>query len=79
MPNGSLSNTTPLVAVFMVTYNHEAYIKTAIESVLSQKTTFKWQLFIGEDGSKDGTLALCKHYADEFPEKVKLFSRGKNI
>lgn len=79
MPNGSLSNTTPLVAVFMVTYNHEAYIKTAIESVLSQKTTFEWQLFIGEDGSKDSTPTLCKRYADEFPEKVKLFSRGKNI
>ena len=70
---------SPLVAVFMLTYNHQAYIEEAIESVLSQKTTFSWQLFIGEDGSDDDTPILCKYYAAAYPNQVKLFSREKNI
>ena len=32
--------TPPLVSVCMTTYNHEAYLAQAIESVLAQKTSF---------------------------------------
>lgn len=79
MPNGALNSQAPLVAVFMVTYNHSSFIARAIESVLSQNTTFSFQLFIGEDASTDDTSELCRHYADQFPDKVKLFCREKNI
>lgn len=80
MPNGLSSNSNPpLVAIFMVTYNHEAYIEDAIKSVLSQNTTFNFQLFIGEDFSSDKTGILCKQYADQHPDKVKLFCREKNL
>lgn len=70
---------SPLVAVFMITYNHEHFIGQAIESVLSQNTTFNFQLFIGEDFSSDKTGTLCKQYADQHPDKVKLFCREKNL
>ena len=33
--------TTPLVSVCLLTFNHEQYITQAIESVLMQKTDFK--------------------------------------
>jgi glycosyltransferase involved in cell wall biosynthesis len=67
------------VAVFMVTYNHESFIARSIESVLYQNTTFEFQLFIGEDGSMDNTRYLCQQYADQYPHRVRLFSREKNI
>ncbi len=70
---------SPLVAVFMITYNHEHFIGQAIESVLSQNTTFNFQLFIGEDCSSDNTGAFCKQYADQFPDKIKLFCRERNL
>ena len=31
----------PLVSVFMVTYNHEKYIRQCLQSVIDQKTKFK--------------------------------------
>lgn len=79
MPNGSLNQGLPLVAVFVVTYNHEDFIANAVQSILAQKTSFRFQIFIGEDGSKDQTGEICQRLADLFPNEITLFRRQKNI
>lgn len=38
---------TPLVSVCMTTYNHEAWLAQAIESVLAQQTAFGVELVLG--------------------------------
>lgn len=53
-----------VVSVCMITYNHEAYIRRAIDSVLMQKTGFNYELIIGEDCSADSTRAICEEYAN---------------
>ena len=50
------------VSVCMITYNHEPFIRQAIESILMQKCNFQFELIIGEDFSKDRTLTICKEY-----------------
>ncbi len=42
-----------MVAVCIVTYNHEKYIAQTIDSVLMQKTDFDFEIVIGEDCSTD--------------------------
>jgi glycosyltransferase involved in cell wall biosynthesis len=66
-----------MVSVVMVTYNHENYIKEAIESVLAQKTQYSYELLIGEDESQDGTRTICQEYAEKHPDKIKLFLRSR--
>lgn len=68
-----------MVSVWMVTYNHGAYIRKAIESVMMQKTTFPFKLYIGEDCSTDDTAAICIEYKNKFPEKIELFLNPKNL
>jgi glucosyltransferase len=51
----------------MITYNHEPYIKQAIESVLMQRCNFPIELVIGEDCSKDETNRICEEYAKDNP------------
>ncbi|WBL23190.1 glycosyltransferase [Zunongwangia sp. HRR-M8] len=68
-----------IVSVFMLTYNQENMIAQAIEGVLCQKTNFRFQLIIGEDGSTDDTLNICKNYQRKFGDVIKLISRDKNI
>lgn len=63
--------TTPLVDVFMPTYNHEPYLAQAIESVLSQKTDFEFRLNIADDCSTDGAPALIKQYAQHYPDRIR--------
>ena len=56
-----------MVSICMITYNHESYITEAIEGVLSQKTSFPYQLVIGDDYSKDDTRAICESFVAKTP------------
>lgn len=62
----------PLVSVLMITYNHEDYIRQAIESVLMQETDFDVELVIGEDCSTDATRSIAMEYAEQHPDRVQL-------
>lgn len=72
-------NTQPTVSVCMITYNHERYIKQAIESILMQETTFLVELVIGEDHSNDNTRQICEKYASEFPHIIRLLHSDINL
>ncbi|MBF8150975.1 glycosyltransferase family 2 protein [Winogradskyella sp. F6397] len=69
--------TKPLVSVSVVTYNHANYIKQCLDGILMQKTTFPYEIILGEDDSTDGTRAICKNYAERFPVKIRLFLRSR--
>lgn len=66
------------VSVFMITYNHEKFVGQAIESIVTQKVNFDFELVVGEDFSTDNTFAICKQYADQYPDIVKLLPSDKN-
>lgn len=70
---------TPLVSVCMTTYNHEAYLREAVESVFAQRTPFGVELVLGEDCSTDSTLAICREYADRYPDRVRLITAPENV
>jgi glycosyltransferase involved in cell wall biosynthesis len=58
--------------VLLVTYNHSAYIRQAVESVLAQEADFEWELLITEDCSTDGTREIVQEYAERYPERIRL-------
>lgn len=60
----------PLVSVVCITYNHEKYIKDAIESFLMQETTFPFEIIIHDDASTDGTAKIVKEYANKYPDII---------
>ena len=68
-----------MVSVAMVTYNHEAFIAQAIESVIMQNTDFMVELVIGEDCSTDGTRAIVAEYARKYPELVRTILHEHNM
>ena len=69
----------PLVSVCMTTYNHEAYLAQAIESVLAQQTSFGVELVVGEDCSTDRTAAICREYAAKYPDRIRLVTSPENV
>lgn len=71
--------TPPLVSVCMTTYNHEAYLAQAIESVLAQQTSFGVELVLGDDCSTDSTAAICREYAAKYPGRVRFVTGQRNV
>lgn len=69
----------PLVSVFMVTYNHEKYIRQCLQSVIDQKTKFKIEVVIGEDCSTDGTRLILKEFKEKYPEIIKPIYHDVNV
>lgn len=51
------------VAVLMSTYNGVAFLQQQIESVLSQQDDFELDLWVRDDGSRDGTQRILEEYA----------------
>ena len=52
----------PLVSVILPVYNGEQDVERAIQSIQAQ-TYQRWELLIRDDGSRDGTLAVCRALA----------------
>ena len=68
------------VSVIVPTYNHEKYIKTCLDGILSQKTSFKFEILVGEDESSDSTRDIVRKYELEYPDKIKVFYNDrKNV
>lgn len=68
----------PLVSITTLTYNHEKYIDDFIKSVLAQ-TYENWEIIIGDDCSRDGTVEKLKGYKEKYPDKIKLILNEKNL
>jgi hypothetical protein len=69
----------PLLSVEMITYNHDAYIAQAIEGVLQQKTSFPFELVIGEDCSTDRTRPIARDYQRRYPDIVRVITSDRNV
>ena len=70
---------TPLVSVMMITYNHEPYIREAVESIMAQVAPFEYELLIGEDCSNDNTRLIAEQLQKEYPDRIRLFYSDRNI
>lgn len=71
----------PLVSVVMITYNHENYIKEAIEGVLMQECDFEIELILANDCSSDQTHEVIQDILNLHPKAniINYFNHDKNI
>lgn len=66
------------VSVCITTYNLESYISQTLDSILSQKTTFDYEIIVGDDFSTDKTRDILLQYKREFPGKIILHLQERN-
>jgi glycosyltransferase involved in cell wall biosynthesis len=68
----------PLLTVFCAAYNHEAFVSDAIESFLTQRTTFPFEIIIHDDASTDRTASIIREYEQQYPNIVKPIYQSRN-
>ena len=62
----------------MMTYNCEKYIDKSLKSVLSQQTTFPFEIIISDDASTDKTYQIITDIAENY-EFIKLHKNKDNL
>ena len=67
------------VSVVVLTYFHEKYLYRALESILSQKTTYNYEIIITDDHSTDGTPQIIKMYKEKYSDKIQCLFNQENI
>lgn len=66
------------VSICCLTYNHEKYVRQMIESLVKQKTNFKYEILIHDDASTDNTQAIIKEYQTKYPDIIKPIYQKEN-
>ncbi len=69
----------PTVSTVIVSYNHEDFIKQAIDSALAQKGDFNHEIVLADDGSTDRTPDIIAKYVAKYPFKIRSIGRGGNF
>jgi glycosyltransferase involved in cell wall biosynthesis len=59
-----------LVTVRCLAYNHAPYIRQCLEGFVMQKTSFRFQVIIHDDASTDGTDDIIREYAEKYPDII---------
>ena len=68
----------PLVSICCLTYNHEAYIRDALEGFLKQKVPFSYEILIYDDASTDGTADIIRAYHKIYPDIIRPILQTEN-
>lgn len=73
----SLVSNKPTVSICCSTYNHESFIKEALDGFVMQKTDFPFEIIINDDASTDGTQKILQEYAAKH-SNIRLILQKKN-
>lgn len=71
-------DTHPLVSVCLIVFNHAKYIEGSLKSILSQKTSFPYELIIHDDASTDESVKIIKKILHGRTENIKLIFQKIN-
>lgn len=64
-------NNSVMVTVLCRTYNHERFIRHALEGFVTQKTDFPFEVLVHDDASTDKTADIIREYAKKYPAIIK--------
>lgn len=68
----------PKVSVLVVSYNHEKYIRQALDSVAMQETDFDFEVVVADDHSQDSTLLIIEEYRDRL-SNLRILPSERNL
>lgn len=66
------------VSVYCCVFNHEKYIRDALEGFVNQITNFDYEVFVHDDASTDFSAQIIKEYAEKYPKIIKPIFQKEN-
>ena len=66
------------VSIYCLAYNHEKYIRNALDGFVGQKTSFPFEVIIHDDASTDSTASIIREYETKYPDIIKPIYQTEN-
>lgn len=67
-----------VVSVVCLAYNHEAWIRDALEGFVKQRAPFRFEVLVHDDASTDGTASVIREYQARYPELIRAVFQEEN-
>jgi len=68
-----------MISIICCTYNHEAFIRQALDGIFNQITDYDYEVIIADDASTDNTQKIIKEYEMKYPGKIVSLFRKANV
>ena len=66
------------VSIICTTYNQEEYISRALNSLVTQKTNFKYEIIVHDDCSTDQTSAIVRSFEEKYQGLIRAVYQKEN-
>jgi glycosyltransferase involved in cell wall biosynthesis len=66
------------VIVYSLAYNHEPFIRDALEGFIAQQTTFDFVAVVHDDASTDKTAEIIREYEAKYPDRIRGIYQTEN-
>ncbi len=76
---GKTTSETCLVSILCTAYNHEDFIRDALDGFVGQLTRFPFEVLVNDDLSTDATREIIREYAARYPDVIRPFYQEKNL
>lgn len=84
--SGPLSSEAPLVSICGIAFNHEPFIRDALNGFVCQKADFRFEIVIHDDASTDATPRIIEEFRQRYPHLIRVirqqenqYSQGKSV
>lgn len=67
-----------LVAIKVIVYNHEPYLRDCLEGFVMQQTNFPFVAIVHDDASTDASAAIIREYEEKYPDIIKPIYETEN-
>jgi len=74
-----MNNENIKVTVYLSTYNQEKYVAEALDSILMQKTDFRYEIIAADDCSTDDTQKIILEYQKKHPGIIETYFTNPNV
>lgn len=67
------------ISIVVMTYYHERYISQALDSLLNQETSYRYEIVVCDDCSHDKTKEIVEKYVENNPMVIRAFYNENNL